>query len=309
LESARWLIAHGAALDPPLSGGQISPIESALGKMNCEIAALLLDAGLPVEKAAWGAVAAAMVGRLDVLRWLMGKGVDLDRVYPRLGILRERALAAAQKEGKEEIARFLRGEFDPGPLPATPPAPSVFRQEKPRAALEDRWRLLEEALELIRAHGKAAGRWKATGPAAPPQRMSLLSHAAGNGVAEIVAALLDAGAKPDFPNDGTPPPLHCAAEGAHVEVVRLLVERGASPNGHDGKTWPPLEAAVMSGVPGVVRVLLEAGANAKAKPPSGGKMTDRARGPYAAEIRAMLDAAVKPRKASQAPGMSLKKSR
>jgi ankyrin repeat protein len=298
LESIRWLIAHGAILDPP--GAQITPVQSALGKMNCEAAALLLDAGLPVEKAAWGVIAGASLGRLDVIQWLLGRGVQLDRSYPGLGVLRDKALATAEKEGKKEIARFLRGELDPGPPPAQPPPSSPLFKEKPRAAPEDRARLLEEALELVRSHGKAAGRWKATGPAAPPQRMSLLSHAAGNGIAEIVAALLDAGAKTNFPNDGTPPPLHCAAEAAQVEVVRLLLERGASPKGADGKTWPPLEAAVMSGVPEVVRILLEAGANPKTKPPSGGKMADRVRGPYAEEIRNMLEEATAS-KASKAP--------
>jgi len=292
LESVRWLIAHGAVLDPP--GAQISPIESALGKMNCEIAALLLDAGLPIENAAWGVIAAAMVGRLDVLRWLLSRGVELDRTHPRLGVLRERALATAQKEGKVEIVRFLRGELDPGPPPVAPPPAPVLRQERPRAAPADRARLLEEALGLVRAGGKAAGRWKATGPAAS-RRSSLIAHAAGNGVGEIVIALRDAGAALDFPNDGTEPPLSRAAGEAHVDVVRILLERGASPNGHDGKSWLPLEAAVMSGEPEVVRILLEAGANAKGKPASGGKMADRVRGPYAAEIRALLEQAPRPK--------------
>ena len=289
LESVRWLIAHGALLDP--SDAQTSPIESALGKMNCEVAALLLDAGLPIEKAAWGVIAGASVGRLDVILWLLGRGVELDRSYPRLGVLRERALATAVKEGKGDIARFLRGEVDPGPSPSAPPRPSV-RQDRPLAAAIDRPRLLAEALELVRAAGKAAGRWNATGPSAPPQRMSLIAHAAGNGVREVVVALRDAGAALNFENDGTPPPLHQAALEAQLDVVRILLERGALPNGNDGKTWPPLEAAVMSGDPEVVRTLLEAGANPKGKAASGGPLTARARGTYAAEIRAMLEQAI-----------------
>jgi hypothetical protein len=297
LESARWLIAHGAVLDPP--GAHISPIQSALGKMNCEVAAVLLDAGLPIEHAAWGVIAAASVGRLDVLRWLLGRGVELDRSYPRLGVLRERALATAAQEGKVDIARFLRGEIDPGPPPAAPPPASALSPERPRAAPADRTRLLEEALELVRAGGKAAGRWKATGPSAS-RRSSLIAHAARNGVAEVVIALCDAGAPLDFPNDGTPSPLFEAAEQAHANVVRILLERGASPNGHDGKSWLPLEAAVISGEPEVVRILLEAGAKAKARPAAGGTMADRVCGPYAAEIRALLEKAPSPRGTTKA---------
>src|SRR5262245_42704186 len=134
LESVRWLIAHGAVLDPPAA--RFSPIDSALGKMNCGVAAMLLDAGLPIEKAAWGVVAAASLGRLDVMLWLLGRGVELDCTYPRLGVLRKRALATAEKEGKAEIARFLRGDLDPGPPPLEPPMPRA-RSDRPRAAPED----------------------------------------------------------------------------------------------------------------------------------------------------------------------------
>ena len=133
VESVRWLIAHGAVLDPP--DAQTSPIQSALGKMNCEVAAVLLDAGLGIENAAWGVIAGASVGRLDVILWLLGRGVELDRSYPRLGVLRERALATAEKEGKADIARFLRGEVDPGPSPSSPPMPRM-RQDRPNCRSE-----------------------------------------------------------------------------------------------------------------------------------------------------------------------------
>jgi hypothetical protein len=285
-EAVRWLIAHGAVLNPP--GAQISPIQSALGKMNCEVAAVLLDAGLPLEKAAWGVMAAAQLGRLDVLQWLVARGVDLDANYPGVGVPRERALFAAGKAGKDEITRFLKGEVPAGPGPATPPAPPLLRKERPLAHAEERAGLVREAVELVHSAGKAAARWQATGPSATT-RSSMLSHAAGHGCVEIVGALLDAGAVMDFPNDGTEPPLARAAGEGHAEVVNLLLARGALPNGHDGKSWLPLEAAVLSGVPEVVRLLLEAGANPKGKPASGGAMADRARGPYAAEIRSLIE--------------------
>jgi hypothetical protein len=49
---------------------------------------------------------------------------------------------------------------------------------------------------------------------------------------------------------------------------------------------------VLSGEPEVVRALLDAGANPKAKAASGGPLPARARGPYAAEIRAMVEQAI-----------------
>jgi len=294
LDAARWLIAHGALLDPPEA--LISPIQAALGQADCEAAALLLDAGLPVERAAWGVSSAASLGRLDALRWLVGRGVELDRSYPCVGVLRAHALAAAEKSGKADVARYLRGEGDPSPAPAVPPARPPRRVNPPLAPAAQRPRLLKEALDLVRAGGAAAARWSATGPSKSLSE-SLISHAAAHGAAEIVAALLDAGAEPDFALEGTPPPLTRAAAEAHVDVMRILLERGASPNGIDGKNRLPLAGAAMSGEPQAVKMLLEAGANAKAKPAGGPSLLEHARGPYASEIRAMLEQAASSRSA------------
>lgn len=289
-EAVRWLIAHGARIDLPDDTN--SPIEMALSKGHCEIAALLLDAGLPIDRAAWGAIAASAGGRLDMLHWLVGRGLDLDRSYPRLGVLRERALKSARKDGGEDVARFLKGELDPGPPPANPPATPPFHREQPRAAPAERPRLLQEGLDLVRAAGKLAAHWNAIGPAAPPLRQRLISFAAATGIIDIVTALLDAGAPPDSVPEGTPPPLTAAAGEAQSEVVRLLLARGASPNGRDGKSWLPLASAVQSGDPEVVSILLAAGASPKAKPTGGYKLPDYIRGPFAEEIRTALEQSV-----------------
>ena len=286
-EAVRWLISHGARIDLP--DETHNPITSALSKANCEIAALLLDAGLPIERAAWGAIAASGLGRLDMLHWLVGRGLDLDRSYPRLGVLRERALRDVKKDGGEDVGRFLKGELDPGPPPAIPPATPPFRRERPRAAPDERPQLLQEGLDVVRAAGKSAAHWNATGPSAPSQRQRLISFAASTGILELVTALLDSGAPPNSVPDGTPPPLTAAASEAQVEVARLLLQRGALPNGRDGKSWLPLVGAVQSGDPEIVRILLEAGANPKARPAGDFKLMEYVRGPYEQEIRALLE--------------------
>jgi hypothetical protein len=285
-EAVRWLIAHGAQIDLP--DDTYSPITSALSKADCETAAILLDAGLPIERAAWGAITAATLGRMDMLHWLVGRGLDLDRSYPRLGVLRERALSSARKDCTE-LVRYLKGEFDPGPPPSDPPVSVPFRKPLPIAAPEDREGLLKEGLQLIAAAGASAAQWDATGPTAPGQRQRLVCFAAANGIVEILQALLDAGASPNSVPEGTPPPLTAAAAEAQIEAVQLLLDRGALPNGPDGKSWLPLASAAQSGDLGVVRTLLAAGANPKAKPAGGQKLTDHARGPYAQEIRTLLE--------------------
>ena len=58
IESVRWLVTHGAVLDPPQA--PLSPVSAALSKGFCDVATVLFDAGLPVGCAAWGASAAAV---------------------------------------------------------------------------------------------------------------------------------------------------------------------------------------------------------------------------------------------------------
>ncbi|KAF0243661.1 MAG: hypothetical protein FD180_3181 [Planctomycetota bacterium] len=288
VEAVRWLIARGAALDPP--GAQISPIDSALGKVHGAVTALLLEAGLPVPRAAGGIPMAAALGRIDLIRWLVGRGLDLDSTHPPYGVLRTRAVANAEKNGHPELAGLLRSGGDLGAPPAAPPEPLRRIPEEPRASEADRASLVEEAVSLVRAGGKAAARWQAEGVPGVKRELSI-SHAAATGATEIVKALLEAGAKPDFAPPGTPPPLYRASEEAHAACVRLLLDQGASPDGADGKSWLPLQGAAASGVPEVVKMLLDAGARLKAKPAGGGTLQAWARGPYAREIVQLLETA------------------
>lgn len=288
-QAVRWLVGHGARLEP--EGVPASPMRLALSKADCPMVALLLELGAPLESAAWGAIAAASMGRLDMLRWLLGLGLQLDRAYPGVGELRARCLHNARKEGGDpQLLPFLRGEIALPVLAEPPPAQDWKRAGKPRAPVELRATWLSEALGLIRAAGKPAARWKATGPAADKREL-LLSFAAGMGQVEIVAALLDAGASPDAADDGTAPPLTRAAAEAELETVRLLLDRRAWPDWKDGRSWLPLAAACGSGEPQVVRALLDAGANPRARPSGTSGLKDCVRGPFATEILAMLDAA------------------
>lgn len=286
-QAVRWLVAHGARLEP--EGVPASPMRLALSKADCPMAALLLELGAPLESAAWGVIAAASLGRLDMLRWLLGLGLQLDQSYPGVGELRARCLHNARKDGGDpQLMPFLRGEIELPVLHQPPPAQDFRRARKPRAKPEQRAALLAEALGLIRAAGKAAARWKATGPSAEKREL-LLSFAAGMGQVEIVGALLDASASPDAADDGTAPPLTRAAAEAELEVVQLLLDRGARPDWKDGKHWLPLVAACSSGEPQLVRALLDAGANPRARPSGTSDLRDCVRGPFAAEILAMLD--------------------
>ena len=117
-----------------------------------------------------------------------------------------------------------------------------------------------------------------------------------HGLTDIVLEMLNTGVAPDSANDGTPPALYRAAEAAELDVLSRLLERGALPNGVDRKSWLPLSGAVRSGDPDVVKALLDAGASPKAKPAGGGTLAQQARGPFAEEIRILIETAPTKRK-------------
>src|SRR5687767_7304076 len=48
-DAARWLIAHGANLNPV--GALMGPMNAACSRGNCQMIALLLDAGLSIDHA------------------------------------------------------------------------------------------------------------------------------------------------------------------------------------------------------------------------------------------------------------------
>ena len=90
--------------------------------------------------------------------------------------------------------------------------------------------------------------------------MSLTAHALETAVRESVEALCEAGAKLNFENDGSPPPLHQAAEAQLDVVPHFLLARGALPTERTGKRGCHWRSSGAVGEPQVVRTLLEAGA-------------------------------------------------
>ena len=150
--------------------------QAALGKMNCEVGALLIEAGLPMAKAARTVIAASSMGRLDVLHWLVGRGVDLDAAYPNFGVPRERGMYAAEKAGTKEVVRYLRGELDLGPAPTEPPLPRAAGE-----AHADVVQLLLQRGALPNGHdGKCWHPLEAAVMSGDPEVVSLLIAAGAN---------------------------------------------------------------------------------------------------------------------------------
>ena len=91
---------------------------------------------------------------------------------------------------------------------------------------------------------------------------TMLWYHAGQGHAEIVALLLDAGADIDAQDaiEGRTP-LAYAAAGGHEGVVRLLLERGADPLSAAGPWATPIRCAEQAGHKEIVKILRKANTN------------------------------------------------
>ncbi len=100
-----------------------------------------------------------------------------------------------------------------------------------------------------------------------------LHRAASKGKAELVKALIEAGAnvnakiKSGLRRGETP--LHQAAYSGHTEVVKALIEAGAEANAKDKDSQTPLHKAGYRGNAEVVKLLIKAGAQVNAKNSNG----------------------------------------
>jgi len=232
----------------------------AAASPSAEAVGLLLEAGSEVDarEAAWGQtplIFAASAGRLDNVRRLLAAGADVSASARVLDTAEmERADQAANQRLDTVLAEFKAsagGGADWLPSPSEVQGAIVFAREIQRnwpdvpdpaceinedaaasrfsrSALPDR---CGEAAEDQRtgdlperrlSYGEWVGRWGGLTP---------LLHAVRQGHADVVAALLDAGADINQASSGDhTSPLLMAAVNGQFDLALLLLELGADPN-------------------------------------------------------------------------------
>ncbi len=194
---------------------------------------------------------AIAAGDLEALRRHLDGGVE-----PEGRDARGRTpLIAAAARGDLAMARAIlkAGADVDARAPGTPGQAAMERQASISTmaeAIDD-----PEARKLMKGFGALVD----GGKARLPLNVTALSAAIESGNAELVAALIKAGA--DLFGRGGLTPLQFAAGQGDPDVVRALLDGGAPPDqpGEDG--WTPLMSAAFEGFAEIVRLLLDAGAD------------------------------------------------
>ena len=294
VEAVRLLLELGANMQP--AGASVPPVRAAIFNGHAKVVRVLLKAGLPADQAAENLPAACAAGRFEVVKAFLDAGVKLENVV-RGQPLRQACIESATKAGAKKLAAYLRGDGSAEEAVREEAEMRLARRRRAEESAKEvgapgvapgasRAEMLEEAEALVRAAGPAALKWKGE------NREPLMCLAASAGAEDLVAWLIELGADV---NDSAPtslvPPLVHAADGGHGAMVRMLLAAGADVNAQPKMKRTALIAAVDYGDPDLVSLLLDAGADAAILPADRRSARERARGPSADEIRAMLDAA------------------
>jgi uncharacterized protein len=295
-EMVAFLLERGAKVR--LKNQPLGPMYAAVANGHVEVVQMLMAKGATANDGALGFIHACQNGRYSVVKQLVESGLDLEQTGLRAGTtVRQSAIEGAKRNSRPFIAAYLGGRTVDEPRARAAEARAIEDDQslargtareagrEPVASGQDREEKLAEALAIVREAGPAASAWT------NDQGEPVLCVAAANAVAPVVAALLDAGADVNTMAPNTlVTPLIRAAEGGSREAVALLLARGANPNARAAGKFTPLIAAVDFGDPEIVRMLVAAGSDARTKPADGRTAAKRVRGPYAEEIRALLQA-------------------
>ncbi len=258
LEMARMLVYAGAGLEAVTRMAEYTPLHLASRAGHGAVVRALLEAGSdPAAPTGSGGATplhlAAAAGDAEAVAALIEHGADVDAREERAG--QTPLIFAAAQNRVEAIRALLAGGADPSLT--TTVVDMVELEESLRGGEQDRVRQQINAQLAARAaqEQKEEGEEEEK-PAEAPKPLSMgqqvghmggmtaLLHAARQGHAEAVEALLDAGSDIDQVSaDGTTP-IFIAALNGRFDLVLALLERGADPNLANHANGTPLFATI-----------------------------------------------------------------
>ncbi|MBM9538543.1 ankyrin repeat domain-containing protein [Desulfobulbus alkaliphilus] len=184
-------------------------------------------------------VFAALAGHGEVVDLLVRKGADVDPLYQMLGRV------ISHQPDKKAVAALVSAGVDLNAEVGWR-GPALFQTEDP------------EMIAYLISLGADVNRVSSRG--------TLLSRAAGNGDAPLVALLLTVGADPELADERWGrTPLHEAVENGHKDVAVMLIEHGANIQPRDNDQSAPLHLAARTGNLELATLLIDHGADVNAR--------------------------------------------
>lgn len=257
LEMARMLVYAGAGLEAVTRMAEYTPLHLASRAGHGAVVRALLEAGSdPAAPTGSGGATplhlAAAAGDAEAVAALIEHGADVDAREERAG--QTPLIFAAAQNRVETIRALLAGGADPSLT--TTVVDMVELEESLRGGEQDRVRQQINAQLAARAAQEQKESEEEEKPAEAPRPLSMgqqvahmggmtaLLHAARQGHARAVEALLGSGADIDQVSaDGTTP-IFIAALNGHFDLVLALLDRGADPNLANHANGTPLFATI-----------------------------------------------------------------
>ena len=274
-EMLELLLARGAELevDPEHNPPELTLLSTATEAGSVDVIKFLLSKGVDVDErieySETPLIKAAWLEKREAVKCLLDNGADPTAV-DKFG---STALHYAVRKGQVDIAQVLleRG--------AKINLPDKDGRTPLRLAV---WKGYEEAIGLLLKHGASLDIFTATALGKKKQVLSMLNedpallqardrykntllHWAALGNEEMVELLLEKGLATDSENTGNEQPLHIATTRRKADVAKVLLAHGADPNAGDMSGDTPLHEAAWRGDLTIAKLLLANGAAVDAR--------------------------------------------
>ena len=217
---------------------------AAAGQMD--IARWLIERGAEVDartaQISTPLMYAALAGKGDMARLLISKGADLGA---RDGYQRTAFILVGRETGDADMAAIL--------LDAGADINAVDRFNDSALSLAA-WRGFPSLVDLLLERGAGL-------PADPGQKQQLFALAIANGLDRLFARMLAAGADLSAQDGLGGTLLHAAADGGSERIMNALIGKNLDPDRKDRNGWTPLHRAAERGRLQAAALLLKHGAN------------------------------------------------